>query len=74
MQERIKQLAVESGLVAFVDFDGALVTERDDQTAPIIRFAQAVARDVVALYYEHSGDSMQMPGIDAIRARFNITE
>lgn len=63
MQEHIKKLAVEAGFgIGHAEAAGELFE----------RFAQAVARDVIRAYYEASGDNIQMPGIDAIRARFGL--
>jgi len=74
--DRIKQMAQEAGL-AWLDDEGAAFTaSRDcvDITDDLAKFAALVAEDVVRLYYEHAGDNMQIPGYDAIRARYAIAK
>jgi len=75
--DRIRQMAIDSGLIAFVDRDGALVTEREDQTAPILRFAQLVAEDC-AQHVNRSLTEGRSPmgkvASEAIRARYSLKD
>ena len=62
--DRIKQMAQEAGLLPC----------HEVYAEDLAKFAALVAEDVVRLYYEHAGDNMQIPGYDAIRARYAIAK
>lgn len=70
--DRIRQMAQQAKAYAdSLDPSGQLagsewIEWRDE------RFAQLVAEDVIRAYYENTGDSMEMPGLEAIRARYSL--
>lgn len=75
MQDRIKELAIEVGLIDCVNDHGQLIIDRGPYNDELTRFAQAIARecaeicDVMPYRAAGAGKAAQ-----AIRARYGIAE
>lgn len=80
MQDRIKELAIEARLIFPDSKPGRMVTEYQDSTEEIIKFAQAIARECAEISFgtleddrgEECGSIYGERSAHAIRARFGI--
>jgi len=72
MQEHIKRLAVEAGLIYPDSKDGRMITEYGDYAEEITKLVQAVARECAKLADDSDYGPVPHCIGDQIRARFGL--
>ena len=73
MQDRIKQLAVEVGLIYPDSKDGRMITEYGDYAEEITKLVQAVAMELIAISKEHDKEGFATHMMqEHARARFGL--